>query len=174
MDNSIPQAEKEKENLLPRKKRSWGKRILKALLILFIVIQFFQPDKNNNDVYSDKSISTVVPVPDTVMHLLKTGCYDCHSNNTNYPWYTNIQPVGWWMKNHITEGKQHLNFDEFEQYEKEKMLDKLKDIKKSQVQSWMPISSYTLMHKNAIFSDAEKQSIIRWADSSITFLSTKK
>jgi hypothetical protein len=173
MDNSIPKSESPKNPSSPKAKKSWVKRLFLLLLIVFIVLQFFQSDKDNNEVFSAQNITTVVPVPDTVMHLLKTACYDCHSNNTNYPWYTNIQPVGWWLKNHITEGKQNLNFDVFAQYEKDKMLDKLKDIKKSQAQGWMPLSSYTWLHKNAILNEAQKKLIINWADSATAIISKK-
>lgn len=174
MDNSIPKSETPKNLSPPKPEKSWMKRLFLALLIIFIALQFFQSDKDNNDVFSAHNITTVVPVPDSVMDLLKSACYDCHSNNTNYPWYTNIQPVGWWLKGHIKEGKQHLNFDAFAQYEKKKMLDKLKDIKKSQVQGWMPISSYTWIHKNAILNEAQKKLIIDWTDSATAIISAKK
>jgi hypothetical protein len=173
MDNSMPKSETPK-NPTPKAKKSWFKRLFLGLLVIFIALQFFQSDKDNNEVFSAQNITTVLPVPDTVMALLKIACYDCHSNNTNYPWYTNIQPVGWWLKHHIEEGKQNLNFDAFAQYEKEKMLDKLKDIKKSQVKGWMPLSSYTWIHKNAILNQAQKKLIIDWADSATAVVSSKK
>lgn len=174
MDNSIPKSEMPKKTVLPTTKKSWARRLFLVLVVFFIAMQFFQSDKDNIDVFSAQNITTIIPVPDTVMNLLKTACYDCHSNNTNYPWYTNIQPIGWWLKNHIEEGKQNLNFDAFAQYEKEKMLDKLKDIKKSQQQGWMPLSSYTWIHKNAILSEKQKKMIIDWTDSSSSIISNKK
>lgn len=173
MDNSIPKSETPKNLQEPKTKRKWLKRIFICLLVITISLQFFQSDKDNNDVFSTQNIITVVPVPDTVMRLLKKACYDCHSNNTNYPWYTNIQPVGWWLKNHIEEGKQNLNFDFFAQYDKEKMLDKLNGIKKSQQQGWMPLSSYTWIHKNAILNEAQKKMIVNWTDSATTVIVLK-
>lgn len=173
MDNSIPKSEIPKAPSLPKIKKGWFKSVLFTLLITLTVLQFFQSDKDNNEVFSTQNIKTVVPVPDTVMHLLKAACYDCHSNNTSYPWYTNIQPIGWWLKKHITEGKQTLNFEAFAQYEKEKMLDKLKEIKKSQQQGWMPLSSYTTIHKNAILNKSQKTLIINWTDSATAAIVNK-
>jgi hypothetical protein len=105
--------EEQKQEKIPVKKRKLLKRIIVILLLLFIAIQFFQPLKNNNNVDFANDISRVVEFPDSVKSILKTSCYDCHSNNTEYPWYANIQPAAWWLSDHVEEGKGHLNFDEF-------------------------------------------------------------
>src|SRR5690349_17918374 len=88
-----------------KKRRRWLKTVLLFLFFIFIIIQFFQPNKNNNDVAGTNDIHVLVSMPDTVQQIMKVACYDCHSNNTRYPWYSNIQPVGWWLKNHVEEGK---------------------------------------------------------------------
>jgi hypothetical protein len=156
---------------LPRRRKTL-KFILVILLLLFIVIQFFQPDKNNKDVTSGNDISAMVPVPDTVQQLLKVACYDCHSNNTNYPWYSNIQPVGWWLNHHIEEGKENLNFNEFvnipprgNRTTRERQLKKLEEIKETIDEGEMPLTSYTLIHKEAKLSAAQKAEIIKWSES---------
>ena len=88
------------------------KKILIALGIVLIIIQFFRPDKNDsNDLTYD--ISTKYDVPNDVNHLLQVSCNDCHSNKTEYPWYSNVQPVAWWLDHHVDDGKKHLNFSEF-------------------------------------------------------------
>ena len=83
------------------------KKLFLFLTIAFVLIQFFRPEKNKNTDPSAiaKDITTVYTVPDSVKNILKSSCYDCHSNNTDYPWYSNIQPVTWWQNNHIKEGK---------------------------------------------------------------------
>ena len=87
------------------------KKILTGLLVILIVIQFIRPDKNeSNDLTYD--VSTKYEVPDDVSHILQVSCNDCHSNKTEYPWYAEIQPVGWWLNNHVEDGKRHLNFSE--------------------------------------------------------------
>ena len=102
------------------------KKVLIFLLVVFIIIQFFRPEKNQNDQILASDITHVVTVPDSVMGILKVACYDCHSNNTRYPWYNNIQPVAWWMKDHIDEGKRELNFSEFGKRPPAKQVKKLK------------------------------------------------
>ncbi len=75
----------------------------------FIIIQFFQPDKNNQAV-SANDINNHLEIPTVIQEILKNSCYDCHSNQTKYPWYNNIAPVSWMIANHIKEGKEHVNF----------------------------------------------------------------
>ena len=117
-------------------------------------------------------ISSLVRVPDTVQQILKVSCYDCHSNNTVYPWYTNIQPVGWWLNHHVEEGKEHLNFNEFtnippteKRTTRERQLKKLEEIKETVEEGEMPLSSYTLIHTNAKLTKEQRQLLINWADS---------
>src|SRR4051812_6460773 len=94
------------------------RRILLLLLAVLVIIQFFQPEKNENNDMTGQSndISSAMLVPDTVQAMLERSCYDCHSNNTKYPWYAEVQPVGWWLSHHVNEGKKELNFDEFATY----------------------------------------------------------
>jgi len=95
------------------KVKSILKKTFIGLIIAFVIIQFFHPQKNLATTKSEKDITTMYPVPDSVLHILQKACFDCHSNNTRYPWYFNIQPVAWWMNDHITEAKGDLNFSEF-------------------------------------------------------------
>ncbi|MEW5800444.1 MAG: heme-binding domain-containing protein, partial [Bacteroidota bacterium] len=89
------------------------KQILTALLIVFVVMQFIRPDRNQNAESPQSDISKIYSIPDSVHTLLKNACFDCHSNNTNYPWYSNIQPMGWLIAKDIENGKAKLNFSEF-------------------------------------------------------------
>ncbi len=139
------------------------KKILLVLLILFLVIQFIRPTMNTNSQLLPTDISKLVPIPDSVRSLLQTACYDCHSNNTRYPWYMNVQPMGWLMAKHIREGKVELNFSEFGSYSKRRQLSKLKSIASSVKDGSMPIASYTWMHSDAKLSAEDEASIIDWA-----------
>lgn len=136
-----------------------------AILVILIVIQFFHPKKNQSTEILATDITKVTTVPDDVMQILKTACYDCHSNNTTYPWYNNIQPVAWWLNRHVTEGKQHLNFSEFGSYEAKKANHKLDEIAEVIEKNEMPLSSYTLIHKDAKLTDTQKKLLIDWAKS---------
>lgn len=162
----------------PRKK--WFSRFLLFFLLVLLGVQFIQPGKNNQSMDMTNDISQVVPVPDTVHSLLKIACYDCHSNYTNYPWYSNIQPAGWWLKNHVDEGKQKLNFQEFallkprpnSKYKTTaaQQAHKLDEVRESQTDKWMPLESYTFIHKEARLTDAQRQLIINWVDSALVKL----
>lgn len=139
------------------------KKILFGLLILFIAIQFIRPAKNKSGQVLPTDIIKKVNVPDKVLNIFKNTCYDCHSNNTRYPWYINIQPMGWVMANHIKNGKEDLNLSEFGSYSKRKQANKLKAIAKSVNDGSMPLPSYTIMHTDAKLSEEDKNVIINWA-----------
>lgn len=130
--------------------------MLKKILILFFVIlvaiQFIRPEKNINP-----NQENVNNIPENILSDLKIACYDCHSNNTVYPWYSNIQPVAWWLNNHIVEGKQKLNFDE------KLSSENLEEIVEVLEENEMPLFSYTIIHRNAKLNDAQKKAIMDWA-----------
>lgn len=134
------------------------------MLLILIVIQFFQPQKNQSSELLAADITKVTNVPDDVLHILKTSCYDCHSNNTVYPWYNNLQPVAWWLNNHIKEGKERLNFSEFGNYTFDKSRKKLRGIAREIEEGEMPLTSYTVIHRNAILDEAQKKLVINWAE----------
>ena len=132
------------------------------IVLLLIVIQFFDTDKNIAAVPSENVIEKHYHVPNHVQGLLKTSCYDCHSNTTAYPWYNNIQPVKWWLADHVNSGKRHFNFDEFNSYSKEKKLKKLDEVAETIREGEMPLTSYTVVHQNAKLSDIQKSEIEQW------------
>ena len=106
------------------------KKIGYGVFIALIAIQFISSEKNINLTTSATAndITKAVPVPDNIQTILKTSCYDCHSNNTIYPWYASVQPVAWWMNNHIEEGKKEINFNEFASYSLRRQYKKLGEI----------------------------------------------
>jgi len=136
-----------------------------VLLSVFIIIQFFHPTKNiSTDISIYKNdISTIYIIPDSIHQILKTSCYDCHSNNTQYPWYNNIQPIAWWLNHHVKEGKRALNFSEFVSYSIRKKYKKLDGLIKEIQSDKMPLSSYTLIHRYAILTTDQKEKLINWA-----------
>jgi len=145
------------------------KKILKTigilLLIAFVIIQFIRPEKNINTSESlmAKDISKVYGVPEDVHNILQTSCYDCHSNNTKYPWYANVQPVAWWLNDHIKEGKKELNFSAFADYRIRRKYRKLEEIIELVDENEMPLSSYTFIHRDANLSKDQKKTITTWA-----------
>ena len=145
--------------------KKFFKRLFLVLLIAFIAIQFFRPEKNISTGISANDITKAYPVPDDVMAILKTSCYDCHSNNTKYPWYNNFQPVAWWLKNHVDEGKRELNFSEFASYRIGRQYRKLDEVNKQIKEGEMPLSSYTLIHGDAKLSEQQKLTVANWVTS---------
>jgi len=139
------------------------RKILLALIALLVIIQFFQPGKNIAVGPFANDISTKFSVPAEVKQVLDKSCNDCHSNNTRYPWYSKIQPVGWWLQNHVNEGKHELNFNEFASYPAKKQDHKLEELVETVNEGEMPLTSYTLIHTEAKLSAQEKQLLINWA-----------
>ena len=139
------------------------KKAILIILVILIVIQFFHPSKNIAAGKSSQSIASIYSVPANVHSILSKACNDCHSNNTRYPWYNNIQPVAWWLDNHIRDGKRGLNFDEFATYRIGKQYHRMEDIIDEVKKGDMPLGSYTLIHTNANLNDDEKNTIYKWA-----------
>lgn len=140
------------------------KIILFVLFTVFVLIQFIRPEKNISTVISPNDISTKYPVPDSIKKILAIACNDCHSNNTKYPWYAEIQPVAWWLNDHIVNGKKDLNFSEFTKYRIRKQFRKLEEINELVTKNKMPLASYTWIHTDAILTDAEKQALTNWSE----------
>jgi len=141
------------------------KRVLILLLVLLIVIQFIRPAKNISAGPSPNDISTKYKMSEEVKNILKVSCYDCHSNNTTYPWYAKIQPVTWWLNDHITEGKRELNFSEFTTYSIRRQYSKLAETNEQLKKDEMPLKSYLLLHRNAKLDDQKKSAVVAWATS---------
>jgi hypothetical protein len=139
------------------------KKILWVLLILFIAIQFIRPARNESTELSKNDITNFYNVPANVTGILNESCNDCHTNNTVYPWYTNIQPVGWWLQNHVNEGKRELNFSEFGAYTPRKQDHKLEELIEMVGNDAMPLNSYLWIHRSAKLSTDDKKLLIDWA-----------
>lgn len=140
------------------------KKIFLTLLVIIIIIQFIRPAKNKSSVIAASDISRHYSVSANVEGILKRSCNDCHSNNTTYPWYTNIQPVGWWMQDHVDEGKGHLNFSEFTTYPPKRQHHKLEEVIEMVKEGEMPLNSYLWIHGNARLTDKDQSALINWAD----------
>lgn len=141
-----------------------SKKIAWVLLIVLVIIQFIRPHRNRSDVISQADITNTLNVPVVVHNVLKSACYDCHSNNTNYPWYSNVQPFGWLLSRHIRNAKAELNFNDFGTYTKRRQISKLDGIANSIEDGSMPLSSYKLLHKKARLSKEDKSLIIDWVE----------
>ena len=140
------------------------KIIAVVLLVAFVGIQFVPTERNQSDVVPKTDFMLVNSVPDRIKSKLQTSCYDCHSNNTQYPWYNKVQPIAWFLEDHIKEGKAELNFNEWDSLSNRRKKSKLRSIIKQIESDKMPLDSYTLIHKDASFSETEKQELIKWVE----------
>lgn len=147
------------------------KKILIVLVIIVVIIQFFRPERNESDDMT-YDISTKYEVPNQVNQILKVACNDCHSNKTEYPWYANVQPVAWWLNEHIVDGKRHLNFSEFTNrpiaIQNHKWEETIEMVEKKD----MPLESYTYLglHSGANLTDAQRDVLINWAKDQMAYL----
>ena len=138
----------------------WLKHIGLALLVVLVGIQVIPTRTNQNTEVALSDFIKTNKVPEDVGRMLLTSCYNCHSNNTNYPWYSNVQPVGWLLENHINKGKAVLNLSEFGGYSVRKQKSKLKSMANQIEKDEMPLSSYTLIHRDARLSKESKKELV--------------
>ncbi len=136
--------------------------ILIALLAALALGQFIRPAKNQSNDQTNH-LTNRYPIPDSVEAVLKVACYDCHSNNTHYPWYAEVQPVASWLAHHVEEGQHHFNLSELGAkriaVQNHKMEEVIEQIEKGE----MPLASYTWVHRDAILTDAQKKLLTGWA-----------
>jgi cytochrome c553 len=135
------------------------KKLLIFLILVFVGIQFVPMN-----VPADLPVKEgdALEAPENVQAILERSCFDCHSSHTKFPWYSNIAPVSWFTKDHVKEGREHLNFSTWNSYEDEKKLKYLEKLPKA-IKEKMPMSSYLIMHKEAKLSEEDKKAIAEWA-----------
>ena len=138
------------------------RKILIGLLVVFIAIQFYRPEKNISRENDTAMFLRETNPPKEVRTILQNSCFDCHSNNTRYPWYNNIAPVSFWLADHIEEGKSELNFSEWETYSDKKKDHKLEELYEETERRSMPLKEYTWTHKEAKLTDAQIDAVVKW------------
>ncbi|PHQ61676.1 MAG: cytochrome C [Maribacter sp.] len=139
------------------------KKIALALSVVFVLIQFYRPKKNTALGNHTAVFLTETNPPQNVKLILEQSCYDCHSDNTQYPWYNNIAPVSYWLANHVKNGKGHLNFSQWESYSLRKKDHKLEEVIEMMEEGEMPLKEYSWTHEKARLTQEERDAIIEWA-----------
>lgn len=125
-------------------------------------MQFICPAKNKTQGVNNNDISKIYAVPAGVETILKISCYDCHTNNIVYPWHAQVQPAGWWLDEHIKDGKKNLNFSEFKTYTIRRRYRKLEEINELVKYGEMPLDEYLWIHKNAKLNEQQKLVLANW------------
>ena len=138
------------------------KLTLGVLIGVFILIQFIRIDKTNPPIDRAIDFSQIENSPIQVSAILKESCYDCHSHETKYPWYSNVAPVSWVLKNHVLEGREHLNFSLWGNYpadERAELMEKaLEEIEAGK----MPMNTFVWLHPKAIITPAKRAALLMW------------
>jgi len=140
-------------------------KIILGLIAILVIMQFFRIDKENPPIDPKSDFINVLNPPIEVANIIKTSCYDCHSHESKYPWYTNVAPISWVMGNHINEGREHLNFSTWATYPEAKALHKLEEFYEEVEEGEMPLSSYTLIHKEAVLTNEQTKLMVDWVKS---------
>ena len=144
------------------------KKILKIVLIIvvlgLVISQFIRPERFSTSEVTKDDISNVLKVPDDVQKILKRSCFDCHSNHTVWPWYTNVSPVNWLVYDDVNTGRHKMNFSEWGKLSVSKQSTKLQNISDNVKDGSMPLPKYLLIHRDAVLSQQEKDILSKWAD----------
>lgn len=139
------------------------KKILIGLAVLFVVIQFINRiDKTAPTVDASKDFLTVNHAPEKVVAVFKRACYDCHSYQTRYPWYSNVAPISWMLVNHIEEGRDEMNLSMWADFSDKRKKKKLEKIVDALEKGWMPLGSYTMIHRDALLPFKLRFEIADW------------
>ena len=139
------------------------KKVALTLLVIFVAIQFYRPEKNQAQGDHTAQFLTETNPSEDLRVILKQTCYDCHSNNTEYPWYNNIAPVSYWLADHVKDGKKHLNFSDWESYSAKKKDHKLEEVIEMVEDGEMPLNEYTWTHEEANLTKEQRDDVIAWA-----------
>jgi len=138
------------------------KKIGLAVLLILLISQLFRIDKTNPPVDPTQDFLTLTNAPQDITMMIKNACYDCHSNETEYPWYTNITPVNFWIKGHINGARGNVNYSEWGSYSDKKKAHKIEETIEVIEEGRMPAKSFVLMHSEAKFSETEYAKLITW------------
>ncbi len=141
--------------------KKFFKIILILALVALVVIQFIRPDKNEAGYEGVEYFENETKLTPKMAALLRANCYDCHSNQTNYPWYAEIAPVNYWLADHVKDGKKHFNVSAWKKYSIKKKDHKLEELLEMVEEGEMPLDSYTWLHGN--LSEEDTKLILQWA-----------
>ncbi|GAB4157144.1 MAG: hypothetical protein Tsb0033_08590 [Winogradskyella sp.] len=138
------------------------KKVGLVLLVVLIIAQFFGPEKNNGDIASVEAFIADTNPPEDVQMIMKSACFDCHSDHTRYPWYNNITPVNYWLADHVKDGKKHFNVSKWTDYSDKKKDHKLEELAEEVEEGHMPLPSYTWTHSDAKLTKEQIEAVEAW------------
>lgn len=140
-------------------KRNNSRIIIGALVVIFIIIQFIPVSRTNPPVKAE------IPAPANVKPILERACYDCHSNETDWPWYSHVAPVSWLVAHDVHEGREHMNMTDWNALKPDEQIDHIEGIWEMIDDGDMPLWYYQIMHPKSKLSDQDKTAIHNWSES---------
>jgi hypothetical protein len=144
------------------KKKRIGLFTIASVLLIIIVLQFFRGKNTNPESNPEMDFMTIMKPPEEIASLIRTSCYDCHSNETRYPWYSKVAPFSWTVHSHVSKGREHLNFSEWGTYPPGKRGDKLDGCKELVKGGYMPLKSYKRLHPEARLNEDQTKILVKW------------
>ncbi|MDQ3712825.1 MAG: heme-binding domain-containing protein [Acidobacteriota bacterium] len=138
------------------------KIIAVVLFIAFVAVQFYRPSQINPPIVAAETLEATTEIPETIAAILKRSCSDCHSNETVYPWYSNVSPFSWLLAEHIEEGRRELNVSVWNTYSAKKKRHKLDEVCEQVTNDAMPHNQYLWIHRDAILSQEDKKNLCDW------------
>ncbi|NVK52456.1 MAG: heme-binding domain-containing protein [Flavobacteriaceae bacterium] len=139
------------------------KKIGWVVVIVFVIAQFFGPEKNEGDLTTITAFVNETKPSEEVHKILKEACFDCHSNKTRYPWYSTITPINYWMADHVKVGKKKLNFSKWSEYSLRRKAHKMEELYEEVEKKNMPLDSYTWTHREANLTARQIKLVVDWA-----------
>lgn len=147
------------------------KKIIKIVLIILVIglvaIQFFRPERNSSEIYEENHVTKRLNVPDNVHQILKRSCFDCHSNHTTWPWYSNVAPVSWLVAKDVRNGRAKMNFSEWGKIPVSKQEARLEAICEEIKEGEMPLKEYLYLHPGAKLSPQDKDVLCGWVETQL-------
>tara|TARA_B100000508_G_scaffold141062_1_gene145772 strand:- start:11655 stop:12053 length:399 start_codon:yes stop_codon:yes gene_type:complete len=130
-----------------------------------VLIQFIRVEYTNPPSKPENDLIAITNPPEEVQKILKSSCYHCHSNNTVWPWYSQIAPASWWIKHHVDEGRRHFNFSEWHEMDARHVERFVEEAEYEVLEGDMPLPPFTLMHKGTKLTEQQKDVLITWLSS---------
>jgi len=144
------------------KKQSFGKIVLITLLAALLIMQLFRIDKSHPESQPENDFMAVEQPGKEISEMIKTSCYDCHSNETTYPWYSNVAPVSWFIQTHVNHGREEINFSNWRDYPAGRRGYLKEECAHEIEEGDMPLKVHLIIHKEARLSDAEREKLAAW------------